>query len=523
VYSREPAPHDSFISSIHDKGARVNSMQSSALSHRNFSRLLLWIALGGLFLFAGSALVFVAMSLTSRIEPGPLVIYFGCAALLLVFAYVSISITKSRAYTSDAVIFSVLRVLWLVLLIDDIIFNFGRSNALSSELQGNFTSAAYGEVLLWVISAAILTVVSFSKITELLAAFFVGARKWMTLFLLLCIGSTAYSVSPAYSLGWSFKLALDVWMVVLFSLCIRDESRIFALLRTTALSIGIVMVMALVQLAIDPAGSFVEGRLAGIAFPTVLSELGGLLLLLSLIFFRYERAGWSIPAAVLGSVVMFLGGGKIAICAAMFGVGMFFLLQRKGRTAVLVVGSLLLLAFGILLIAPTGSYFAHYASTGQAATLTGRVELWKAEWPEIQSHILIGHGYLASRFVPAPFKEGGWQVGSLHSVYLDVLFNLGLPGLFVLLMMNYWMIRNFRYLRKRASTPALFILTNGLLAIYIDLLVNSPFAVPFGSRPYTFFMVFLAIFAITTRLRESQESSPVYNFAHIKITEPLQS
>jgi len=501
----------------------VKAMTGPAFFFRGSSRVLGWIVAGGFFVLAGSVLLYLAMSLTSKIEPELLVIYAGVAAVLLLLAFASLSFTKARAYSADAVIFSVLRVLWMFLLIDDIIFNFGRHNALSSALQGNFTSAAYGEVLLWVLAAAILAVVSFSRAKELAAAFFTGARKWVTLFLLLCIASTAYSVAPTYTLGWSFKLAINVWMVVLFGIIARDETRMLALLRTTALSIGIVMVLALLQLAIDPAGSFVEGRLAGIAFPTVLSELGGLLLLLSLIFYRIEKATWALPAAVLGSVVMLLGGGKISIVAAVVSVGFFLMLQRKGRTALLVVVSLFLLFVGVLLLAPTGKYFVQYAGSGQAATLTGRVDLWKAEWPDIQSRLATGHGYLASRFVPAPFKEGGWQVGSLHNVYLDVLYNLGLPGLFILLMMNYWMVKNFRFLRRHTESPVLFALTNGLLAIYIDLLVNSPFAVPFGSRPYTFFMVFLAVFAITTKMRESQQNATAFHLAQLQLTEPLQT
>jgi O-antigen ligase len=492
---------------------------ASSLSANSGSRLATWIAFACLFILAGGVMCFAAMMLTSKIEPELLVVYFGVGGLLLLLCFLSLSLTKARAYSTDAVIFSVLRVLWLVLLIDDIIFNFGRQNALSAELKGSFTSAAYGEVLLWLVSAVILTVVSFARIKELVPGFLVGPRKWMTLFLLLCIASTAYSVSPSYSLGWSFKLALNVWMVVLFGLCAADTAKILSILRTTALSIGIVMVMALLQLAIDPAGSFVEGRLSGIAFPTVLSELGGLLLLLSLIFFRVERAKWSIPAAALGSLVMFLGGGKIAICAAIFGVGFFFFLQRKRGTAILVVVCLFALAIAVLLVAPTGNYLSHYASTGQVSTLTGRVALWKDQWPEIKSHILFGHGYLASRFVPAPFKEGGWQVGSLHNVWLDVLYNLGLPGLFVLLAMNYWMIRNFRLLRKTPATPATAVLVSGLLAIYIDLLLNSPFAVPFGSRPYTFFMVFLIVFGMSTRLQETQQAECAQRVVELRFAE----
>jgi O-antigen ligase len=496
---------------------------ASSLSPRAGSRLAAWSLIATLFIAVGGMMLFAAMVLTSKIEAELLVMYFGVGGFLLLLCFVSLSLTKARAYSTEAVIFSVLRVLWMVLLIDDVIFNFGRQNALSAELRGSFTSAAYGELLLWVVSAVILTIVSFARIRELVLGFFVGPRKWMTLFLLLCIISSAYSVSPLYSVGWSFKLALNVWMVVLFGFCAPHTAKILSILRTTALSIAIVMVMALLQLAIDPTGSFVEGRLSGIAFPTVLSELGGLLLLLSLIFFRLERAKWSIPAAALGSLVMFLGGGKIAICAAIFGVGVFFFLQRKRGTALLLVACLFALAIGVLLLAPTGKYLSQYASSGQVSTLTGRVALWKDQWPEIKSHILLGHGYLASRFVPAPFKEGGWQVGSLHNVWLDVLYNLGLPGLFVLLAMNYWMIRNFRALRKVPATPATAVLTSGLLAIYIDLLLNSPFAVPFGSRPYTFFMVFLIVFGLSIHLRETQQAEFAQRVVELKFAESTQS
>jgi len=137
----------------------VKAMTGPAFFSRGSSRVLGWIVAGGFFALAGSMLLYLAMSLTSKIEPELLVIYAGVAAVLLLLAFASLSFTKARAYSADAVIFSVLRVLWMFLLIDDIIFNFGRHNALSSALQGNFTSAAYGEVLLWVLAAAILAVV----------------------------------------------------------------------------------------------------------------------------------------------------------------------------------------------------------------------------------------------------------------------------------------------------------------------------------------------------------------------------
>jgi O-antigen ligase len=454
------------------------------------------------FFVCGSALVLLAMQLTSKVEPQQLVVYCGYGGLLSFLAYTSFAYSKGRAVAEVSSTFAVVRVVWLFLLIDDIIFNFGRQNPLSNELQGKFTSAAYGEVILWMVSAVILTVVALPRLKEVLPLFFTGAYKWMTIFLLLCVGSAAYSVSASYSLAWSFKLGLDVAMVVLMSACIQDEGGIRKVLRTTALSISIVLVMAILQIGIDPVNAFEQGRLGGIAHPTVLSELGGLLLLISLVFYGLDKAKWSIPAAMLASTVMMLGGGKISIVAAALSIGVYFVLQRKAGSGMLVVGGLSLIGVMVLLLSPTGKYFAKYAASDQAGTLTGRVELWKAQLPEIKSHIVLGHGYLASKFVPAPFKQGDWQVGSLHNAYLDVLYNLGLVGLFVVLMMNYWIIRNLWYVRKHTGETGSYAIACGLLAIYLDLLINSPFAVPFGGRPYAFFMVFLALLALSIKLRQ---------------------
>jgi O-antigen ligase len=478
-------------------------MQTATITHSFKSRPLTRAAALLFFFVAGCFLFLLAMQLTSKVEPEQLVIYSGYGILLSFLAYSSFAYRRGRAIVDAAPTFAVLRVVWLFLLIDDIIFNFGRHNPLSNELQGKFTSAAYGEVILWMVSAVILTVVSLPQLKEVLGTFFTGAFKWMTLFLFLCVASAVYSVSPGYSLAWSFKLGLDVLMVVLMYVCVRGESGIRSVLRTTALSISIVLMMALIQIGVDPENAFAEGRLGGIAHPTVLSELGGLLLLISLVIYTLEKAKWSLPAALLASVVMMLGGGKISIVAAAISVGIFFLLQKKAGSGALAIAGLGILGVVILLVSPTGGYFAKYAASDQAGTLTGRSALWQAQLPEIKQKIVLGHGYLASKFVPAPFKQGDWQVGSLHNAYLDVLYNLGLVGLFVLLMMNLWIVRNLFYVRKHTGDPAVFAIACGMLAIYLDLLVNSPFAVPFGGRPYAFFMVFLALLGLSIKLRES--------------------
>lgn len=441
------------------------------------------------------------MQSTSKIEPEQLVVYSVYGLLLSFLAYSVFAYHRGRTLATTSATFGVLRVVWLFLLIDEIIFNFGRLNPLSNELQGKFSSAAYGQVILWMVSAVILLVVSLPLLKEVLPLFLAGPYKWMTGFLFLCIGSAAYSVSPSYSLAWSFKLGLTVLMLAVMCVCIHDEGGVRSVLRVTALSISVVLVMALVQIPIDPENAFQQGRLGGIAYPTVLSELGGLLLLISLVFYGLEKAKWSIPAALLASVVMMLGGGKVSIVAAVFSAGVFFVLQRKAGSGALVVTGLGVLAMMVMMLSPTGSYFTKYAASDQALTLTGRVELWKAQLPAIKSHIVLGQGYLASKFVPAPFKQGDWQVGGLHNAYLDVLYNLGLVGLLVVLAMNYWIVRNLLYVRKHADDAASFAIACGLLAVYLELLIISPCAVPFGGKPSALFMVFLALFALSFKLR----------------------
>lgn len=75
-----------------------------------------------------------------------------------------------------------------------------------------------------------------------------------------------------------------------------------------------------------------------------------------------------------------------------------------------------------------------FALLGRDASLTGRVPLWLAIWPEVLRAPVLGYGYAgfwnaASPTVQMIWLYAGWQAPDAHSSYLDILLQLGAVGL----------------------------------------------------------------------------------------------
>jgi O-antigen ligase len=106
-----------------------------------------------------------------------------------------------------------------------------------------------------------------------------------------------------------------------------------------------------------------------------------------------------------------------------------------------------------------------------------------------------------------------------------VTYNLGLLGLIPMLLMHYGIVKNLRNaLRRSKASPGfrdseerrpsrtLYLLTAGIVALYVNLLINGMLTTVFGGRATFLFMSFLAVLALSEIVnRESLILSPGMN------------
>ncbi len=481
-------------------------MQLSAIRDRiAFER----IGSGAFFFVIGVVLMFFTAGLTKYVDISDM-IGFGCIYLsFLLCAFLSLSTAKIKTLEESAASYMVLLVVWTYLVGDDFLFSYNRLNPLNSEVLGDYKSTAYAEAVFWILCAFLLAFISMARVRVLLKSLFSGANKWPTWFALYCVVSIAWSVQPAYSLAWALKLVLVVWMLA-FMATWRDPKNLEALLRGTLIILCVAMLISIVKAVVDPADAFKENRLAGVIDPVDTSETGGIALIIAASLAIKTRNRIYLAVAALASVVMILGGGKTATASALVACSLFFLLQKRFKALAIFAISVGLIAVILLTFTPVGDYYSSYASSNSLESLTGRTILWKAAWPEIQAHIWLGHGYMSARFYNLGIPGlAGWEVGQMHNGFLNVLYEEGLPGLFIYLTMVCLTFNNMWKAWETRWEPEIRILIVTFGALFVDLLLAGLLSTCFGGRIYAFHMIFLACVVVSAMLRYGLHRRPL--------------
>ncbi|MCA9467458.1 MAG: O-antigen ligase family protein, partial [Nitrospira sp.] len=332
--------------------------------------------------------------------------------------------------------------LWGVLILAEGILV--RSGTTKSAIEGEFQHAATGEAVVWLICFLIVGVLSLWS-TETLRNLLAPGFRWVTIFGVLVFISVLYSANPTYSLLWTFKLILiifviNVWISGMENL--HDLTRAAFVIHHVFLGLSL---LPLVQIWEGPELLFAGYRLGGVFSPTGVSATAGTLTLLALMLMkltgRYQTE-FRITAFV-GLVIMLMGMGKTSIVGCLIaGIGFYFLLGNLKASMGFILIMAILVLFGVFANLPMVGYVQKYQSSEMGATLSGRSELWAQSFPVIMEKILLGHGFVTSKFASLDVEDVSWDAGQLHNAFLEVLYNNGLMGFFVLLVLNGLIVRN---------------------------------------------------------------------------------
>ena len=372
---------------------------------------------------------------------------------------------------------------------------------------GNFDTQAYQEAASWGFSLVLLAAMSIMH-PQYLRRMFSGSYKWVSIFAMLALASVPLSPSPAYSFAWAVKL---VTVVLLLAACLatdRSVDGVKSFYRALLWGFVVLAVIPLVRIFTLPDSAFsqfsdVGGRLA--VSTNGYSTTCGILILLSLMLFALQRRFWLILFAVTGVTMMILSGGKAGIASGIISIVLYFLFQKRVLASIGVLLGIATLLSLLLVATPLGRYFSNYERSGEAATLTGRTDLWQQTLPEIKEHLVLGHGYVASKFLSAEM-DTPFEAPHLHNGFLEVLYNNGLPGLLLILLMHFSILKNLAAVARRPTSREIHLLAVGSLAIYFDVLLTGQFNVSFGGHLNSPFIVFLALILIAENLKRANFS-----------------
>ena len=389
---------------------------------------------------------------------------------------------------------------WGLLLGSEEIFSY--INDATTTYESQFAFAAYAQASVWMLCAIALLVFLLGNPGSL-RGIFSGPYKWVSLFAIAALFSVAYAPQMAFSLAWAFKLALVVVVLQACSRQILDLDDVSAfLVATIVVYIFLVAAPSIRSLMPDPTGTYgqneFETRMR--EGPTGLSGAAGTLGLLGLTAYTLRKRKAFLVVAVLGLAVMIVAGGKAAIAAGIMSGILFFSLQKRiAATFGFLAG--IVIIFGLALwLTPLSSYMDAYLHSGQATDLTGRVQLWVFVWPAILQKIVAGHGYVSSRFVSVAMPGTPFQAGHMHNGFVEALYNNGIVGLLLVLMIHGVIVRNLFKTMRSSVAPRTQKLSVGCAAIYANLLINGMFNATFSGRANAPFMMLLALVVISARL-----------------------
>lgn len=474
----------------------LNSVRETSLQRpAGRGRSVLWVV--ALALAAVAALgAFYELSSDQAIS----IMLAGAAFFFLMWFVVSTA--PSPELRSRNLVFA----LWWVLLGSEAIFSYVTDDAEG----GRFSSGAYSEAMIWVFVGLVFLLYTYRN-TQYLRTLFTGSYKWVSWFGVMCLFSCAYAEKPSFSLAWIIKLFLAILLLAACNSAIKSTDDLRSFLKVSQWGLVFMVLLPIVRLLANPE-TLSTGRLYDVGTaPTVLSVDAGLLVLYSLTLAQPGKNNASRNIFVLlGMVVMLLAAGKTGILGCIFGAVVFFMLQGKFKAAARFL--LILLAVGALLVAftPLGTYLKFYMGSGQAESFTGRSEVWTAGWQLIKAKIILGRGFMSSRFLAYKI-DVEWMPNHLHNGFLEVMYNNGLVGLFVIVMILGWIARNLvRVMRAVDHDHPLHQLAVGCFAIYLDIVINGMVSRTFGSRPDgTFIILFSLVFVSDRLLAAAQKTAEV--------------
>jgi O-antigen ligase len=433
-------------------------------------------------------------------------LFVVCGAVL---AAMFITYKVTPRHTVERLGFRLGMVLWWFLLCSEAFFP-RSNNGLDNAAAGKFALTAYTEAMFWVFLAVWFLLIC-SRDWRTFANAFRGRRMLLLVIGLVCVLSVSWAPEKSYSLAWSFKLLLGIAIASYCAASLRTLRDLRSLLIVTFWAFTFLTLAPVVEATLNPSAAFsgtslgresnIEvGRLHTTAHPLTIGGRAGIMALLALLFYSLERKRKMIAVALGCAVIIALAGAKTAFLAAAISMGLLFALRKRVMAGFAFVAAVGLLAVLVISMTAVGSYVRDYMRNDELMTISGRTDLWAAAWPEITSHPVLGHGYVASKLVTVG-TDIPWYAGHLHNAVLESLYNNGLLGFLPIALMNVFIISDLVKLYRHSPRRELRLVAMSLLTLYAFVFLNGLTEPYFGGQASAFYLLFIALFCTSEWLR----------------------
>jgi O-antigen ligase len=327
-------------------------------------------------------------------------------------------------------------------------------------------------------------------------------------FLLFALSSTSYSIDQQYTFLRSASfLALFGFLLGLYS-WIDSEHRLNQTLYALVVMVSLITLASVVALVAMPERAWDGNRFQGMW--THPNSMGSFCMLAyPLLLWVYPRCTsfrkWIVGFLMVTLICLhLLTGSRGSLEAAILGICIWAVVQRKPVRVILLVGAIGIGAFLVSQVKPTS--FEREAGYS-AFDLTERPEFWTASLILIGERPILGHGYGVEgavwadpRFNSPDRLWSGSPRASLHNGYLSVAVGLGLGGLLLwctILFMPLWRFSRLPYNDYKGCA----------LAVMVSSMILNCIESNIGGTAVVFWIVWV----IAERLSSSSSApEPVY-------------
>lgn len=399
-----------------------------------------WFALPVAFIgYLGCAALF---GFASRFSHADLVVIAG--ALLAVPAIVVLASALRQGLSHARTLFSSLKWwhwLWALTVVSALTWRIRGASEIASQPVDAWAAVRIG---IDMVVAFILPGRLALRRTHWLGSMLRGLVGALTVFGLVCLASTAWSVFPTWTLYKSVEYLIDIALLAAILESLDSPLQFRNLFNWTWTLYGGLLLSVWLGTLLWPheafygqilqRGAALESRLQGVLPAISSNDVGTYAAILGLVsltrLFPASRERFPKPWYILlliGSLVtMVLAQTRTAFAGFAFG-GLFILLySKRGK-----LGALLTFVVApVLALATMGGLIWSFLERGQTeaqlATLSSRAQWWSFAWQTFLERPLTGFGaYAAGRFAVLA-KLGLGETSTLHSDYLDVLVGTGI-------------------------------------------------------------------------------------------------
>lgn len=486
-------------------------------SHRGWTYF--WIglplALFGYLAFSG------LVQFSSHFKHASLVLTAG--ALLGIPVLVALGFAIGQGLSGASTLVSSLKwwhVLWAMMLFSALTFRIrGASEIASDPLDAWAVFRITIDMLVAFVLLARLTL----RRTHWLGSMLRGVVGALTVYGMVCLASTVWSVFPPWTLYKSWEYLIDIALLAAILESAHSTEDFRSLFNWTWTLYGVLLLSVWKDVLLFPHeslygetlqhGAALGVRLDGVMPAMASNNVGTFSAIVALVSLarlfpstgRRSHTSWY-GALLVGSLVtLVLAQTRSAIIAVMLGGFIILLCSKQRRLGALVT----FVVAPIVALSTMGGLIWSFLERGQTeaqlATLSSRAQWWAFAWQRYLDRPFTGFGaYAGGRFAVLA-KLGLGLTSTMHSDYLEVIVGTSIWGLIPLLVTlgaTWWLL--VRYVRH-STDPRERQLAVEATVIMVMLTFRSVFNDVFTWHPP---LPFLAILGYVEYLRRRRQATP---------------